>query len=105
MNEITIKLDSSNVSNISYSIYYLDLIAGSFSVMVSDMNHLSDIFIERKFRRRGIGKYILDLFKINKLHCTTWNESGISFYESLGFKKNRSTSDIYLITFDKEIHV
>lgn len=102
MNEkIQLKIEGSDSSNISYSIYYLNEFAGSISLMVSDTFYLSDIYIEREFRRKGIGKYIIDYLKINKLHCTTWNEIGISFYESLGFKKNRSTSDIYLITFDK----
>lgn len=100
LSEIELTPDSTtNSSFISYSVYYRKTFVGSVSVSVLDTLYLKDLFIDKAYRRKGIGRYLINLLKINKLQCTTWNLNGIFFYESLGFKE--SHRDIYLVTFKR----
>ena len=92
--------DYTSTVSICYSVYADNTYIASVSVSVNDTSHLKEIFIEKAYRRKGIGTYLLNLLKITSLNCTSWNERGIAFYNAIGFTEAKR--DIYLITFKKE---
>lgn len=96
---IELNNDTSPVA-ICYSIYNNKIFVGTVSVLVSDNNYLKEIFIEKLYRQKGLGRYLIALFDIKKLNCTTWNTIGIIFYKSLGFIETER--DVYLITFERK---
>lgn len=105
INNLKIESNTANISDISYSVYLLNKLIGSFNISSKHPQYLTDLFIDREYRRKGIARYLLNKFKIAKLRCTTWNEVGISFYTSLGFIRDETQSDIYVITFVRKLDV
>lgn len=101
MKDLVIQLAlNSNPSIIQYFVYKDNTFIASIAVNTNDNSYLDELFIEKAYRRKGFGKYLLEYFKIRKLDCTTWNTVGISFYTALGFKVLKR--DNYLVTFVKE---
>lgn len=90
--------DSVRDSN-SYFIYDKNTLAGYFTISALDTSHLLELNIEQEYKRRGIGSFILNHYKIKNVQCTTWNEEGINFYKANGFKIVKS--NIYLIDFKR----
>lgn len=85
---------------ISYFVYEKNILAGSFTISALDNSSLLELYIEEKYRRCGIGSFILNHYQIKHVQCTTWNEEGVSFYKANGFKIDKS--NMYLIDFKRK---
>ena len=91
---------------VAYTIFFMTY--GSFSAMPKLF--LEDIFILEDFRRKGLGKKILD-FVINiarkrkcrvlDLNVIDWNKNAINFYRKNGFK--HVNWDLYRLELKKTI--
>ena len=102
LSNIRIELSPSNsISSINYFIYNKNIFVGSFSISTVVKGSLLELYIEKEYRRQGIGSLVISQFKITTVQCTTWNDEGIPFYKSNGFEVAKA--DVYLIDFKRNI--
>ena len=78
---------------LKYSNYYKVCIAdGVFAGFVGNVNGDLRIGVSDHFKRKGIGKFMLENFKlfsnVKQVKVKTDNEASIKLFESFGFKKN-----------------
>ena len=66
---------------------------------------LNEIYIDKNYRRKGIGTHLLTniLKKHSKVYLWVYKENTIalSFYEKLGFKIKETTETRYFMEYDK----
>lgn len=58
---------------------------GYLVVDKQNKHYLKRLWVDDKYRKRGIGKVALQTFQIERLYCLIQNMEGRSFYEYLGF--------------------
>ncbi len=80
----------------SLFIYHKEKLIGSF---IYFKNYLEEIHFQREYKRKGLGTYFINKFKIEEVDCSVANAEGIKFYKSLGFKQYQITGS--LITFKR----
>lgn len=66
---------------------------------------LNEIYIDKNYRRKGIGTHLLTniLKKFSKVYLWVYkgNSIALSFYEKLGFKIKETTETRYFMEYDK----
>lgn len=80
-------------------IYHKEKLIGSF---IYFRNYLQEIHFQREYKRKGLGTYFINKFKIEEVDCSVANAEGIKFYKSLGFKQYQVIGG--LITFKRIIN-
>ena len=72
--------------------YRMEAILGDIDTCnIEDIEHTTadELFVEEEYRRRGyatqIMKHALNLFDIDSLRVSTWNDAAINCYRKLGF--------------------
>ena len=83
------------------AIYYL-----TYSTWRGRMLYLEDLIVEYEYRRRSIGKQLLENFlqRAKELDCTVvkwqvldWNDAAVSFYEKYGVSIEKNWWNVKLV--------
>ena len=56
------------------------------------------LYVSPKYRKMGLGSFLLNFYHITKLSCMKNNDIALSLYEKLGFKIDLTKTHVYEMT-------
>ena len=109
-----LKLDGEQHNYLPFAVYYGEAVVGFFMIILdpskTEVVWLSDLMIDHRYQRQGIGTAVIDLVikwahehtaaKKIRLFCEKENVAARQFYEKAGFINRVASTGIFTKTID-----